>query len=165
MKHLHRLSLLLLLLLPLSATAQSKKASTLKPTPIYLFGVGTSFNDTTYYVTTIQQLPTGFLAPKTEFLFGQAEYAKQMKKSLESTYAGYETCVVYAATKEKDIEKRYAKMMKHLQKEKGHDIVNLPAAQFSFQLIDTPAEMPAPAEPQKKKAPNNHPTPPPHEKK
>jgi len=166
MKHIHRLSLLLLLLLPLNATAQDKKASALKPTAFYIFGVGTSFNDTAYYVTPIQQLPQGYITPKTDYLYGQAEYAKQMKKFLESSYAGYETCAVYAAVKKKDIEKRREKVLKRLHKDKGYEVIELPASQFSFTLIDTPAEMPIPVENKAKKHKSQQrPTPPPHEKK
>ena len=57
-----------------SATAKDKKAARM-----YVFGVATSFNDSTAYFTTIQEIDSVTTAGKTGMLANKQEYSYQLK--------------------------------------------------------------------------------------
>ncbi|MBR1593643.1 MAG: hypothetical protein IJ659_02580 [Alloprevotella sp.] len=137
MHFISRISLVLLAAsLSLGAAAQK---NTKEFTGIHVFGVGTSFNDSTVYISQPQFLPEATLQAKTRFMENRAKYAFQMKTYLEANYAANETCAVFYAKTHKTLEKKYLKVRRRLLK-RGVRIVEMPASEFAFQFIPAPGQ-------------------------
>ena len=65
--------LLLLALMPTWACAINR------PTSIFMFGFCTSFNDSTVYLTDIQQVDSAWIDTKTDFLYSRDNYSFQLR--------------------------------------------------------------------------------------
>lgn len=77
----------------------------------YMFGFSGSFTDSVVYFTPIQQVDSVWMDTKTKFLLGRDNYAYQLKNFFADNYGEpFRTCIVFYAWKEKDINKKYAKM-------------------------------------------------------
>jgi len=131
MKKIH---LLILLSFTFLAVQAQKKQSVENP-EVYIFGVGTSFNDSTTYISEIHHFKGNFIEKKTGFLENRAIYAEQMKIYLEQNYPGYETCAIFYDTKKKAIEKKYNKVRRRYQKDKSTKLVELPVTEFTFNPV------------------------------
>lgn len=127
---LKRALLSLLLFLPLTLSAQKAADG------LYMFGVGTSFNDSTIYLTAIQLVPGARLNPKTDFLENRVRYSNQLKAYLEMNFVGFETCTVFFADTKKEIEQKYIKLRRRYQKTKNRYLLELPSDVFSFQQVE-----------------------------
>lgn len=136
MHFISRFSLVLLAAsLALAASAQKNTNAA----GLHVFGVGTSFNDSTVYISAPQFLPEATLQAKTGFMVNRAKYAFQMKTYLEANYFANETCAVFFGKTHKKIEKKYLKVRRRLLK-RGVRIVELPENEFSFQYIPAPGQ-------------------------
>ena len=105
MRKLHLAALLLfltLVTLPVSGKV--------KCTPIYIFGVAASFNDSIIYITDIQIIDSAWIDSKTGFLERRSEYTNQFRSHLIGRGHANRTCMVTFADNEKDIKKKYEKL-------------------------------------------------------
>ena len=102
---------------------------------LYLFGVGTSFNDSTTYMSAIQCFQGDFIEKKTGFLENRAIYATQMKIYLEQNYPGYETCAIFFSTDKKKIEKKYTKLRRRYMKDTTTHLKEIPVTEFTFNPV------------------------------
>lgn len=102
---------------------------------VYAFGFGTSFNDSTVYLSAIQVLPEAQIQKKTGFLEHRASYTSQMKRYLENNYVGHETCVLFFSTKKEKLEKKYIKVRRQAQRNKQQTVKELSSEEFSFSAL------------------------------
>ena len=51
---------------------------------LYVYGVATSFNDSTVYITEIQQLDSAWVDTKTGFLYSRNNYSFQLRDHLKA---------------------------------------------------------------------------------
>ncbi len=108
-------------------------------TPIYIFGLSASFNDSVVYITNVQVVDSAWLDEKTDFLISRNEYSSQLKNYFTSKGQPNRTCIVSFAEKEKDILKKYAKMkeryMPNKKKVKNFDLRTLDEDDFQFTAV------------------------------
>ncbi len=109
---------------------------------VYIFGVGVNFNDTTLYLSDIQEVPYMKLAKKTKFLPFRSSFSLQFEQYLENTLnIQHETCSVFFDAKRKRLAKHFYKLKKRYLDEGKTEIVVIPKEQFQFKKpIDNVAE-------------------------
>ncbi len=76
----------------------------------YIFGLATSFNDSTVYFTSVQQVDSAYINSKTKFLASRENYSYQLRDYLEQQGAGNRTCTVIFDTDQKKAEKKWSKI-------------------------------------------------------
>lgn len=110
-------------------------------TPIYVFGLSASFNDSIVYITNIQLLDSAWVDEKTHFLVNRSDYSSQFKSYFTSKGQMNRTCVVVYAEKEKDILKKYSKMKSRYtpskKNVKNFDLRSLDEEDFKFESIQS----------------------------
>lgn len=80
---------------------------------LYLCGIATSFNDSTVYITEIQQMDSTWVDEKTGFLYSRDNYSYQLRDYLKQTNAlAHPTCITIYGKTRKDIEKKYVALRK-----------------------------------------------------
>lgn len=100
---------------------------------VYVFGVGTNFNDSVVYLSDIIELRKVKLNKKTKFLPFRSEYSSQLKEYLEATYGMVnETTCVFFSTKRKKLSKRFYKLKKRYLDLGTSALIVLDKEQFSF---------------------------------
>lgn len=100
---------------------------------VYMFGVGTNFNDSVIYLTEINDVHALKLQKKTQFLPFRAEFSLQMREYLEGGLGlQNETCCMFYADKRKTLAKRYYKLKKRYLDEGGWKLVIVGQDKFSF---------------------------------
>lgn len=100
---------LLLLTLCFVGCAQVSNAKGYKSAKVYMFGFATSFNDSTIYITDIQEVSVFLQNDRTNFLAGRPDYSYQLKSYLmEAGKMNHPTCVTFYAVNKKDIDKKFA---------------------------------------------------------
>lgn len=107
-------------------------------TPTYMFGIAASFNDSTVYFTGIEKVDSAYINTKTKFLAGRDNYSYQLKDYLASKGEANRTCITTFAFSEKDIKKKYDKVLKkYTESKKGNpfDVRYLKDTDFSFKAI------------------------------
>lgn len=118
------------------STAQAKNRLVPK---MYMFGFSASFNDSTVYLTDIQEVDSAWVDEKTNFLQGRDIYGQQLKDYLAASMQPDRICFVIYAEKRKDIEKEYVKMKrlytKKRKKAAPYDLRYLDETMFHFQKI------------------------------
>lgn len=82
----------------------------------YLFGFAASFNDSTVYITPVQQLDSVYITSKSHFLVNRSNYSYQLRDYLEQQGAGNRTCIVMFDTNQKKAEKKWNKLYEHYTK-------------------------------------------------
>ena len=105
-------NLLAALLLTAATMLPSEAFGINRPTKVYMFGFATSFNDSTVYLTDIQQVDTAWIDTRTDFIYGRQDFSYQFAEHLRSDENPYPTALVIFAEKRKDIEKKYLKLRK-----------------------------------------------------
>ena len=124
-----------IILSALLLAAMAIDAKPLKTNSLYMFGFSASFKDSVVYVTDIQQVEGAWIDHKTKFLLGRDQYSIQLKEYLEQSLQQQgRICMVIFATKKKEAEKKYLKLMKKYTK--GYDVRYLNAPEFKFMAID-----------------------------
>ena len=113
-----------------------------KLTKIYLFGMATSFNDSTVYLTDIQQIDSAWIDSRTKFLYGRQDFSYQLAEHLRTGDQVRPTTIVIFAEKRSDIEKKYLKLKKrYTTPKKGHYTIkniNVSTFRFTHVIPDTP---------------------------
>lgn len=99
---------------------------------LFVFGVATSFNDSTAYFTQIQELDSVALAGKTGMLVNKQEYSYQLRDFMGSKGNAHATCVTVNAESRKAIEKIYSSMRQRLARKDGLFVKDIPAEEFKY---------------------------------
>lgn len=105
---------------------------------IYMFAYGTSFNDSTIYLSTIEVVKNATLEQKTNFLNNRLSYSNAFKQFLDVKYSGIHTTAVFFNVKREKLEKMYLKIRRNTQKSRTMRLVEVPASDFRFPVLATP---------------------------
>lgn len=105
---------------------------------IYMFAYGTSFNDSTIYLSTVEVVKNATLEQKTNFLNNRLSYSNSFKQFLDVKYSGIHTTAVFFNVKREKLEKMYLKIRRNTQKSRAMRLVEVPASDFRFPVLATP---------------------------
>ena len=105
---------------------------------IYMFAYGTSFNDSTIYLSTVEVVKNATLEQKTNFLNNRLSYSNSFKQFLDVKYSGIHTTAVFFNVKREKLEKMYLKIRRNTQKSRAMRLVEVPASDFRFSVLATP---------------------------
>uniref|UniRef100_UPI00402892EA hypothetical protein n=1 Tax=Alloprevotella sp. TaxID=1872471 RepID=UPI00402892EA len=105
---------------------------------IYMFAYGTSFNDSTIYLSTVEVVENATLEQKTNFLNNRLSYSNAFKQFLDVKYSGIHTTAVFFNVKREKLEKMYLKIRRNAQKSRTMRLVEVPASDFRFPVLATP---------------------------
>lgn len=117
--------------------AWEKKHAPTEKDIVYVFGVGTNFNDSAVYLTEVLPVPYMKLTKKYKFLPYRADFSEQFKDYLASTY-GIEhetTCVFYDKSRSK-LAKRFYKVKKRYLDLGTSNLVVIGSSDFTFKKPD-----------------------------
>ncbi len=121
------------------------QAKHVKPAHVYMFGFSASFQDSTVYVTDIQDVQGAWIDSKTKFLLGRDNYSYQLKEHFTNNLQDPDrVCMVFFATSKSKAEKIMKKLMKKYvpnhkkskKKWKTYDVRYITSAYFKFSPID-----------------------------
>ena len=100
---------------------------------VYIFGVGTNFNDSTVYLTRITTIDSLRIDKKTGFLPNRVEFSLQMKQYLEGTLGLMnETTCIFFSDKRKKIAKYFYKLKKRYFDEGYKNMIVIDPKDFNF---------------------------------
>lgn len=105
---------------------------------IYMFAYGTSFNDSTIYLSTVEVVKNATLEQKTNFLNNRLSYSNAFKQFLDVKYSGIHTTAVFFNVKREKLEKMYLKIRRNMQKSRAMRLVEVPTSDFRFPVLATP---------------------------
>lgn len=105
---------------------------------IYMFAYGTSFNDSTIYLSIVEVVKNATLEQKTNFLNNRLSYSNAFKQFLDVKYSGIHTTAVFFNVKREKLEKMYLKIRRNAQKSRTMRLVEVPASDFRFPVLATP---------------------------
>ncbi len=133
----------------MSIFAVDIEAKPMKPDHLYMFGFSASFNDSTIYVTDIQDVKGAWIDHKTKFLLGRDNYSYQLKDYfINKLQQNNRVCMVFFSTSKSNAEKQMKKLMKKYipnpKKKKGswkpYEVHYLTSSDFQFTPIDMSSE-------------------------
>lgn len=115
-----------------SAMAQEKQVDKL-----YAFGMASSFNDSTVYITDIQEVSGAYVTEKGKKLVNREEYSYQLRDYLKSKGVAYPTCMTSYALEKKDINKKMERIRKkYVEKNNGrYIVVNISQDEFHYKGV------------------------------
>ncbi|MEG1579653.1 MAG: hypothetical protein RR386_00105 [Bacteroidaceae bacterium] len=128
MKLFSKLSILLLVVIAMSTQAAQAKGEK----SVYVFGIATSFQDSTMYVTAIQQLDSVTIDKKSKALSGIHQLNKQFSTYLHTISKVEYVEVLYYQEDKKDIEKKYIKICKRFAGDKAYKMITIPTDKFAY---------------------------------
>lgn len=105
---------------------------------IYMFAYGTSFNDSTIYLSTVEVVKNATLEQKTNFLNNRLSYSNSFKQFLDVKYNGIHTTAVFFNVKREKLEKMYLKIRRNTQKSRAMRLVEVSTSDFRFPVLATP---------------------------
>lgn len=106
-----------------------------KPSKLYVYGFSASFNDSTVYLTEVQELDTAWVDEKTEFLYSRDNYSYQLRDYLKAKGVAHPTCITTYAKTRKDVEKKYTKLRKKYAQGNSFDLRYITASEFQYSSI------------------------------
>lgn len=106
-----------------------------KETKVFMYGVVTSFNDSTVYFTDIQMLDSAWVDSKTGFLYSRENYSYQLRDNMHKLGIAHPTCTTVFGKTRKDIEKKYFAMKKRYTSKGRYDVKYLTAGDFQFEAV------------------------------
>ncbi len=133
----------------MSIFAISSVAKSIQPKHLYMFGFSASFNDSTIYVTDIQDVQGAWIDKKTKFLINRDNYSYQLRDYFfNNLQQENRICMVFFATSKSKAEKQKKKLMKKYipnpkkKKDnwKSYDIHYIPSTDFKFTPIESSPE-------------------------
>ena len=108
-------------------------------TPVYIFGVSASFNDSIVYFTDIQIIDSAWIDDKGDVLVSRSDYSTQLRDYLNGRGESNRTCLVSFSLDEKGIVKKYQKMKKQFngskKNSKAFDIREIDDEEFKFDAV------------------------------
>lgn len=117
------------IILPSVASAINKQEC------IFAYGLATSFNDSTVYITDIQQIDNAWVDTKSGFLYSRDNYSYQLRDYLKRNGVAHPTCVTVYGKTRKDVEKKYMSIKKRYTTKGKYDIKYINANDFSYSAI------------------------------
>lgn len=102
---------------------------------LYVYGVATSFNDSTVYITEIQQLDSAWVDAKTGFLYSRNNYSFQLRDHLKANGFANPTCVTYFAKTRKEIEKKYVAIKKRYTTRGHYNVKYVTKNDFTYSCL------------------------------
>lgn len=105
---------------------------------IYMFAYGTSFNDSTIYLSTVEVVKNATIEQKTNFLNNRLSYSNAFKQFLDVKYSGIHTTAVFFNVKREKLEKMYLKIRRNTQKSRTMRLVEVPVSDFRFPVLSAP---------------------------
>ena len=133
----------------LVAMATGATAKNVKVPHVYMFGFSASFQDSTVYMTEIQDMQGAWMDKKTKFLLGRDNYSYQLSHHLTEQGMPNRVCMVFFSTSKNKAEKKYLKLRKKYtttQKKKKskknvaetapYDLRYITAQEFRFEPVD-----------------------------
>ena len=107
-----------------------------KQTKIYMFGVATSFNDSTLYITEISRNKLVLnIDSKTKFLVERDNYSYQLRDYLKGIGEQTPTATTIFAIEKKEIEKKYLVIKKKYLDPGLYQVKQINNASFTFKAI------------------------------
>ncbi len=106
-----------------------------KKTPVYMWGLVTSFNDSTVYFTDIQLVEGSYTDSKTGFLYSRDNYSYQLRDYMKKEGCAHPTCVTLYAKTRKEIEKKYTSLKKRYATGGRYNVKYITSNDFSFSPI------------------------------
>ena len=103
-----------------------------KPERVYMYGFAASFNDSTVYFTSLQEIDSVYIDSKTKFLYSRDNYSYQLRDYLSAHGAENYTCTTVFALNRKAAEKKYAKLRKRYTQGGKYTVKDLSKADFFF---------------------------------
>lgn len=124
-------------LMLLTVAAGSATAQTLKAQKVYMFGFSASFNDSTVYLTHIQEVPNCYVNEKSNMLVSRGEYSSQLRHYLRTRGNQSPTCITFWSTDRRKIDKKYANIRtKYIDKAKiKYDIRYVKDDEFHYTAV------------------------------
>ena len=116
----------------------SSYAKGYKPAKVYVFGFAASFNDSTVYMTDIQQVDAYLVNDRTHFLANREDYSYQLRSYLQDNgLEHYPTCVTMFAENEKQAMKKYVKLRNRYEKSKKKYVIKgIAESQFGYKTVE-----------------------------
>lgn len=105
---------------------------------VYMFGLSASFNDSTVYFTSIQQVDSAWVDSKNGFLAGRAEYSNQLRYYMRGRGVTNPTCITFFSPDRKKIEKKLEKVKDKYTGKKAKNryfVRQLEATDFAFNAV------------------------------
>lgn len=103
-----------------------------EPQRVYLFGMATNFNDSTTYLTEVQQLDSLIINPDGS-LQNHIGYTLQLKVYLEgSLNESNQTCAVFYSDKKRKLTRRFSEIQRRHQYQKDKKLVLIDKDAFLF---------------------------------
>ena len=121
----------LILTLVVALTALTASAVN-KPEKVYMYGFAASFNDSTVYFTSLQEIDSVYIDSKTKFLYSRDNYSYQLRDYLSAHGAENYTCTTVFALNRKAAEKKYAKLRKRYTQGGKYTVKELSKTDFIF---------------------------------
>lgn len=103
-----------------------------KPEKVYMYGFAASFNDSTVYFTSLQEIDSVYIDSKTKFLYSRDNYSYQLRDYLSAHGAENYTCTTVFALNRKAAEKKYAKLRKRYTQGGKYTVKDLSKTDFFF---------------------------------
>ena len=131
MKITHRiLTLLILAMAVQTVLAKKERVSTAS---VYMFGVAVSYNDSTVYITDMQQVDGVTIENKHKFLMDRQAYSIQLQSDLQNRYGkGPFVSALFFGQKSKKVERQYLKVRKRYADDTQFRLVPVDQNQFRF---------------------------------
>ena len=101
-----------------------------KSNTIYAFTIGTCFNDSVNYISSIQPLTEGISDNKTKFLNDRQTYSNRMKTYLDQKTGKTYTCAVFFNKNRNKLEKTYLKLRRNASKDAHIRLIEIPVSEF-----------------------------------
>ncbi len=117
-------------LLTLATTAQAKLVQTM----VYILGLAASFNDSTSYITDVQEVDA-WINDKGNFLYSRENYSYQLRDFLQSQGFVNPTCITCFALSRKKAEKKYATLLKKNAAKGDANLRYLNAKDFKYAAV------------------------------
>ena len=121
----------LILTLVVALTALTASAVN-KSEKVYMYGFAASFNDSTVYFTSLQEIDSVYIDSKTKFLYSRDNYSYQLRDYLSAHAAENYTCTTVFALNRKAAEKKYAKLRKRYTQGGKYTVKDLSKTDFFF---------------------------------
>lgn len=102
---------------------------------MYAFGVSTSFNDSTVYITDIQELDSAWVDSKTNFLLNREDYSYQMNTYFNELGQKHRTCVIIYDVNRAKLAKKFERAKKRYMGKNDVNVKYLSDKDFHFSPI------------------------------
>ena len=133
MKFLRGLLFYICILVFLFSKAEQASAANDK-SPVYMFGIVTSFTDSVLYMTQVQYVDSAYFTKKN-FLYSRENYSYQLKSYMKNLGIENPTCITIYDSKKSKAEKKYSKIRKKFAEKDKYIVKYLAADEFKFSPI------------------------------